>query len=80
MTTTHPTPFDAEIKARHRKLWASGDYPAVADLIAPLGRRLVDALHITAGDKLLDVAAGAGNASHSCGSSRLRTTRNGPKS
>lgn len=61
MTTTHPTPFDAEVKARHRKLWASGDYPAVADLIAPLGRRIVDALHITAGDKLLDVAAGAGN-------------------
>ncbi len=62
MTTIQPTPFDAEIKARHRKLWASGDYPAVADLIAPLGRRLVDALHIQSGEKVLDVAAGAGNA------------------
>ncbi|GAC00951.1 putative methyltransferase [Gordonia namibiensis NBRC 108229] len=61
MTTIHPTPFDAEIKAKHRKLWAAGDYPAVADLIAPLGRRLVDALHIQTGEKVLDVAAGAGN-------------------
>ena len=61
MTTSQRAPFDAEIKARHRKLWAFGDYPAVADLIAPLGRRLVDAMHVTAGDKVLDVAAGAGN-------------------
>ncbi|MBD0863113.1 methyltransferase domain-containing protein [Gordonia sp. zg691] len=61
MTTTQPTPIDAEIKARHRKLWASGDYPAVAGLIAPLGRRLVDALHIEPKQKVVDVAAGAGN-------------------
>lgn len=61
MTTIHSTPSDTEIKARHRRLWASGDYPAVADLIAPLGRRLVDALDIRAGQKVLDVAAGAGN-------------------
>ncbi|MGP3708937.1 class I SAM-dependent methyltransferase [Gordonia paraffinivorans] len=64
MTTIHPPslePADIEIKAKHRKLWASGDYPAVADLIAPLGRRLVHALDIRSGEKLLDVAAGDGN-------------------
>lgn len=52
---------DRELKARHRALWASGDYPAVADIIAPLGRRLVDAMGISAGESVLDVAAGAGN-------------------
>ncbi len=52
---------DREIKARHRALWASGDYPSVADVIAPLGSRLVDAAGIRAGEAVLDVAAGAGN-------------------
>ncbi|MGV9709653.1 class I SAM-dependent methyltransferase [Gordonia sp. NPDC003424] len=60
MTTT-TTAFDKELKARHRALWASGDYPAVADLIASLGARLVEALGITTGQRVIDVAAGAGN-------------------
>ena len=30
---------DAAVKAKHRAMWASGDYPALAhDLIADLGR------------------------------------------
>lgn len=52
---------DAAIKSKHRALWASGDYPAVADVIAPLGPRLVEAVGITSGDRVVDVAAGAGN-------------------
>ncbi len=52
---------DRDLKARHRELWASGDYPAVADVIAPLGTRLVEALAIASGETVLDVAAGAGN-------------------
>ncbi|MDL9937710.1 class I SAM-dependent methyltransferase [Gordonia sp. ABSL1-1] len=43
-------------------MWAAGDYPAVADVIAPLGRRLVDALTLGTADRVLDIAAGAGNA------------------
>lgn len=65
MTTTPPSPSPStsgnDIKTRHRAMWASGDYPAVAELIASLGSRLVDALGIATGDRLLDVAAGAGN-------------------
>lgn len=53
--------LDAAIKTKHRAMWASGDYPAVADLIAPLGRTLVDALTINPGETLVDVAAGDGN-------------------
>ena len=44
-------------------LWALGDYHAVAtELIAPLGPRLVEAAGIGAGQHVLDVAAGTGNA------------------
>lgn len=54
---------DRELKAKHRALWASGDYPAVAaELIPALGPELVAACGIKAGQRVLDVAAGSGNA------------------
>ncbi|AQA06035.1 SAM-dependent methyltransferase [Mycobacterium sp. MS1601] len=54
---------DRALKAKHRALWASGDYPAVAhELIPELGPRLVQAAGINAGQRVLDVAAGSGNA------------------
>jgi SAM-dependent methyltransferase len=54
---------DRALKAKHRALWASGDYPAVAaELIAPLGPELVRACVVQPGDRVLDVAAGSGNA------------------
>ncbi len=55
---------DAELKARHRAMWASGDYPSMVEtFLLPLGPRLVEACGIGAGMKVLDVAAGTGNAS-----------------
>lgn len=46
-----------------RALWNLGDYTAVAtEVVAPLGPILVQASWIGAGDRVLDVAAGAGNA------------------
>ena len=54
---------DHELKAKHRALWASGDYPAVAaELIPALGIELVRASGVKQGDHVLDVAAGSGNA------------------
>jgi SAM-dependent methyltransferase len=54
---------DQALKAKHRALWASGDYAAVAaELIPELGPELVRACGITEGDRVLDVAAGSGNA------------------
>ncbi|WP_193611963.1 class I SAM-dependent methyltransferase [Nocardioides lijunqiniae] len=54
----------ADLKARHRALWALGDYPDVAASVIPdLGQALVDACRIGPGDRVLDVAAGSGNAS-----------------
>ena len=54
---------DRALKARHRAMWALGDYPAVAiDVIPELGPTLVAATGVRAGDRVLDVAAGTGNA------------------
>jgi SAM-dependent methyltransferase len=51
------------LKEKHRALWALGDYPAVAsEVISDLGEVLVEACDIRAGDLVLDVAAGSGNA------------------
>jgi SAM-dependent methyltransferase len=62
MTTTSSAP-GAELKAKHRAMWAFGDYPSVADEVIPaLGPALVAACHVQAGQKVLDVAAGSGNA------------------
>ncbi|MFC9057590.1 class I SAM-dependent methyltransferase [Streptomyces sp. NPDC057074] len=55
---------DRALKAKHRSMWALGDYPAVArDVVAGLGPALVEACGIKDGDRVLDVAAGSGNAS-----------------
>jgi SAM-dependent methyltransferase len=51
------------LKAKHRAMWALGDYPAVVtDLVASLGPVLARACEIRPGDRVLDVAAGNGNA------------------
>jgi SAM-dependent methyltransferase len=58
------TTTENELKARHRKMWASGDYPSMVEtFLLPLGPRLVEACEIGAGARVLDVAAGTGNAS-----------------
>jgi ubiquinone/menaquinone biosynthesis C-methylase UbiE len=63
MTSIVKPEIDRELKAKHRALWASGDYPAVAaELIPALGPELVRAAGIRSGDRVLDVAAGSGNA------------------
>jgi SAM-dependent methyltransferase len=62
-TQTTSTPGDAELKAKHRAMWGSGDYPGmVTDFLTPLGPVLVDAVAIAEGDRVLDVASGTGNA------------------
>ena len=54
---------DRALKAKHRALWASGDYPAVAaELIPALGPELVRGCGVRSGSRVLDVAAGSGNA------------------
>ncbi|WP_333894289.1 class I SAM-dependent methyltransferase [Mycolicibacterium gadium] len=63
MTGIVKSEVDRELKSKHRALWASGHYPAVAaELIPELGPELVRASGVKQGDHVLDVAAGSGNA------------------
>jgi ubiquinone/menaquinone biosynthesis C-methylase UbiE len=65
MTMTHDQiEADRALKAKHRAMWALGDYPAVArDVVGDLGPVLVQASGVGPGERVLDVAAGSGNAS-----------------
>ena len=54
---------DRALKERHRAMWALGDYPTLAaELIPDLGEALVEACRVGPGERVLDVAAGSGNA------------------
>jgi SAM-dependent methyltransferase len=55
---------DAQLKAKHRVMWSNGDYPLMVDtFLLPVGRRLTEGAGIGPGTRVLDVAAGTGNAS-----------------
>jgi SAM-dependent methyltransferase len=52
----------SEAKQRARKMWGSGDYAAISDLIAEMGTTTVDRVELGEGEEVLDVACGDGNA------------------
>jgi ubiquinone/menaquinone biosynthesis C-methylase UbiE len=56
-------PDYAAIKARQHAAWSSGDYAVVGTTLQIVGETLCDALDLHAGARVLDVAAGNGNAS-----------------
>jgi ubiquinone/menaquinone biosynthesis C-methylase UbiE len=53
--------FAEEVKARVRASWALGDYAQIARVTFPASEALVDECAISAGQEVLDVAAGNGN-------------------
>ncbi|EST28233.1 hypothetical protein N566_23020 [Streptomycetaceae bacterium MP113-05] len=58
---TTPTD-DRAVKAAHREMWALGDYPKVARSVThEFGPRLVRACGSSPGQRVLDVATGAGS-------------------
>ena len=61
-TTQTISPDLAAVKAKQRKMWASGDYSAVAARIAVMAEDMVQAAGLRAGERVLDVATGSGNA------------------
>src|SRR3954454_1622555 len=66
MTTTAATttnaPDLAAIKTRQQQTWASGDFAVIASRIVLVSEMLADSADLRAGWRVLDVAAGNGNA------------------
>jgi SAM-dependent methyltransferase len=56
----------AAIKERQRQIWGIGDYSALSRLLAPAAVALCDACAVSAGQEVLDVAAGDGNFALAC--------------
>ena len=54
--------FEA-IKSRQQTTWASGDYAVIGTTLQIVGESLCESVDVTAGSRVLDVAAGNGNAS-----------------
>ena len=52
----------AAVKQRQHGAWSSGDYAVVGTTLQIVGERLCEAIDLRAGSKVLDVAAGNGNA------------------
>jgi ubiquinone/menaquinone biosynthesis C-methylase UbiE len=57
-----PVPDLAAIKARQQVVWSTGDYAAIGTTLQIVGENLCEALDLRAGSRVLDVAAGNGNA------------------
>jgi SAM-dependent methyltransferase len=52
----------AALKQRSRESWDGADYGPLGERLMPAARELVDACAVSAGQEVLDVAAGTGNA------------------
>jgi ubiquinone/menaquinone biosynthesis C-methylase UbiE len=62
MTSVAPVPDFSAIKARQQATWATGDYAVIGTTLQIVGERLCEAVDLRAGERVLDVAAGNGNA------------------
>ena len=61
-TPVVPAPNYAAIKQRQQATWASGDYAVVGTTLQIVGESLAEAVDVRADERVLDVAAGNGNA------------------
>lgn len=57
-----PAPDYTAIKQRQQAMWACGDYAVIGTTLQIVGERLCEAVDLHAGERVLDVAAGNGNA------------------
>jgi ubiquinone/menaquinone biosynthesis C-methylase UbiE len=60
--TTSATSDLAAIKARQQVAWSTGDYAVIGATLSITGELLCEAIDLQAGERLLDVACGNGNA------------------
>ncbi|MBR0664754.1 class I SAM-dependent methyltransferase [Roseomonas hellenica] len=52
----------AALKARQQATWSTGDYAVIGTTLQIVGERICEAVDLRAGERVLDVAAGNGNA------------------
>jgi len=57
-----PAPDLGALKAKQQVAWSTGNYAVVGTTLQIVGENLAEALDLRAGEKVLDVAAGNGNA------------------
>ncbi|MFO0565700.1 MAG: class I SAM-dependent methyltransferase [Polyangiaceae bacterium] len=57
-----PSPNLAEIKKKQQLTWASGDFAVIGATLQIVGESLAEAADVRSGERVLDVAAGNGNA------------------
>src|SRR5262245_62720611 len=62
MVTTQPYIDFVAVKHRQQATWSSGDYAVIGTTLAITGELLCEAVQLRAGQRVLDVAAGNGNA------------------
>ena len=62
MTITLERPDYTTIKARQQAIWSSGDYAVIGTTLQIVGESLCEAVDLCAGERVLDVASGNGNA------------------
>jgi len=62
VTASTAAPDLAALKARQQGAWSSGDYAVIGTTLQIVGETLCEALDLRAGQRVLDVAAGNGNA------------------
>jgi len=55
-------PDFAGVKAKEQATWASGDFAVIGTTLQIVGESLAEAIDVRAGERVLDVAAGNGNA------------------
>src|SRR5204863_1457810 len=60
--TNQVAPDFSAIKTKQQAAWASGDYAVIGTTLQIVGETLCEALDLRAGQRVLDVAAGNGNA------------------
>jgi len=58
-----PQPDLAAVKAKQQAAWSAGDYAVIGTTLQIVGESLCEAVDLRAGSRVLDVAAGNGNAS-----------------
>ena len=57
-----PAQGSTSVKGRQQAMWASGDFAVIGTTLQIVGELLCEAVDLQAGERVLDVAAGNGNA------------------